>query len=801
MTTFQDLRYAVRLLLKTPSFTLVAILTLMLGIGANVAIFSVVNGLLIKPLPYAGADRLHMVWQDLRALGGPPDEWMSPANYFDWRARAKSFEELAVYGQSAPTLTGASGEPEQLRGWTMSHGMFRVLGVAPAIGRDFTEADDRPGAPLVAIVSHGLWTRRFGEDPSLVGQTITLNREPVTVIGIMPASFRSPFGTPDLWRPVRLDPANAPRNSVFLQGIARRRTDVSVEQARAELRALGDAIAQEYPAEKGSRILLTTLHERVIGNVRTPLLALLGAVGLVLLMACANIANLLLARATARSREVAVRIAMGASPMRLVRQLLTESVVLGGAGAVSGVLLSWWLLDLLVSLSPPGTPRLDAVRVDGTALAFAASLALATSLIFGLAPAVHAMRNRVTEALNEGGRGGIGSRRALSARSAFIVVEMSLALMLLVGAGLLTRSLTNMIAVDPGFRPERLLVATVGLPQAAYREDDRVRSFFTALLDRLQAAPGVDGAGLVSVLPFSGNDTDTTFYLEGQPEPTEPGTSPTAWFRIVSPGFFGAIGMRLEAGRFIEPTDMAGTERVAVVNRALANRYFGGVNPVGRRIMLGRERPTLVIGVVADVHHRSLREDPLPQMYLSDSQMPRRMMTIVVRTSREPAALVPGLRAAVAGLDPALPVANVNTMESLVADSLAMPRLLSGLMTAFAGAALLMAAIGIYGLMSYSVSERTREFGIRSALGAGAGDVLRLVMGQTAWLTAIALTVGAAAAYGVARLIGSLLFGITANDAATFAGTALLLAVVSLAAGFVPARRATRVSPVVALRE
>jgi putative ABC transport system permease protein len=801
MTFIQDLRYAVRLLFKSPSFTWVAILTLTLGIGANVAIFSVVNGLLIRPLPYPDADRLHMVWQDLRAQGGPPDEWMSPANYFDWRSRATSFEELAVYGLSAPTLTGEGGEPEQLRGFTMSYGMFRVLGVSPAVGRDFTEADDKPGAPLVAIVSHGLWIRRFGADPAMVGKTITLNREPVTVIGIMPASFRSPFGTPDVWRPVRLDPAKAPRGSVFLQGIARLKPGVSVEQTRAELGALGEAIAQEFPEEKGTRILLTTLHERVIGSVRTPLLALLGAVGLVLLMACANIANLLLARATARSREVAVRIAIGASPSRLVRQLLTESLVLGGAGAVAGVVLSWWLLDVLLSMSPPGTPRLEGVRVDGVALAFAAGLALATSLVFGLAPAVHAMRSRVTEALNEGGRGGTGSRRAISARSAFIVVEMALAVMLLVGAGLLMRSLTNMISVDPGFQPGRLLVAGLSLPPAAYQTDDQVRNFYAGLLDRMQETPGVDGAGFVSVLPFSGNDTDTTFFLEGQPEPTEPGTSPTAWFRVVSAGLFRAIGMRLEAGRFIEPTDTAATERVVVVNRALANRYFGGANPVGRRIMLGRDRPTMVIGVVADVHHRSLRENPLPQMYLSSAQMPRRAMTVVVKTSREPASLAPALRAAVAALDPSLPVANVNTMESLVADSLALPRLLSNLMAAFAVAALLMAAIGIYGLMSYSVSERTREFGIRAALGAGAGDVLRLVMGQAAWLTAVALGVGAAAAYGVGRLIGSLLFGVTANDAATFAGTALLLALVSLAAGVLPARRATRVNPVIALRE
>jgi putative ABC transport system permease protein len=373
--------------------------------------------------------------------------------------------------------------------------------------------------------------------------------------------------------------------------------------------------------------------------------------------------------------------------------------------------------------------------------------------------------------------------------------------MLLVGAGLLTRSLTNMISVDPGFRPDRLLVATVGLSPAAYREEDQIRVFYSALLERVQATPGVEGAGFVSVLPFSGNDTDTTFFLEGRPEPTEPGTSPTAWFRIVSAGFFRAIGMRLEAGRFIEPTDTAATERVVVINRALANRYFGGVQPVGRRIMLGRDRPHMVIGVVADVHHRSLREDPLPQMYLSAAQMPRRQMTLVVRTANDPASVAPLVRSAVTGLDPALPVANVNTMESLVADSLAMPRLLSRLMAAFAGAALLMAAIGIYGLMSYSVSERTREFGIRSALGAGAGDVLRLVMKQAAWLTAISLAAGTAAAYGVARLIGSLLFGVAPGDVSTFAGTALLLALVSLAAGFLPARRATRVNPVIALRE
>jgi putative ABC transport system permease protein len=485
----------------------------------------------------------------------------------------------------------------------------------------------------------------------------------------------------------------------------------------------------------------------------------------------------------------------------VVRQVLTESLVLAALGGLFGLLLSGWLLDGLVALAPSDTPRLDAVRVDVMVLSYVAGLVLLTALVFGLAPAVHPIRRNVVDRLKGGGaRGSLESRRAVTGRSAFIVTQMALALTLLAGAGLLMRSFANLNEVDPGFRPERVLTASVSLPAAAYQQDDQVRAFFTALLDRLRATAGVEAAGLVSVLPFSGTDTDTTFTIADRPPPTEPGSAPTAWFRIVSPGFFEAIRMRLEAGRFIEGTDTATSERVAVINRALANRYFGGRDPVGQRILLGPGRSHVVVGVAGDVHHRALSAEPLPQMYLADAQFPRRQMTIVLKAAGDAGALASAVRASVASLDPSLPVFGVNTMESLIAESLAIARLVSLLMAAFAAAALLLTSVGVYGLMAYVVAERTREFGIRAALGASAGDVVRLVLGRAAWLIALALVLGVAAANGVSRLIGALLFGVSPGDAATLAATAGLLSIVALAAAWLPARRAMRISPVVALR-
>jgi putative ABC transport system permease protein len=800
MNTFlQDLRYASRLLLKSPSFTLVAVSTLALGIAANATIFSVVNALLLRPLPYSEPGRLVMLWQDLRARGGPEDEWLAPAHFFDWRSRATSLESSAMFRDANPSLTG-SGEPEQLRGWAVSADFFRMLGVAPTLGRDFRADDDQPGAPATAIITHGLWTRRFGSNPSIVNTTIRLDRAPVTVIGVLPATFRNPFGAPEIVRPLQLEPVGASRGNITLQMIARLRPGVSFEQAQAEFSAVGAALAAEHPVtNKGATIRLTRLHDEVVGGVRTPVLALLVAVLLVLLIASANIGNLQLARASVRAREIAVRTALGAGRARIIRQLLTESVLLGGLGSVGGLLLSSWMLEALVALAPIDTVRLDEVRIDTTVLLFAVGLALLTSIVFGLVPALHSVRGDVAATIKEGGKGSGAPRAGVRARSAFVVADLALALVLLVGAGLLIRTLGNLRGVDPGFVPENLLAADVVAPAIGYEKGPQVRGFYRSLLERLEGAPGVQQAAVVSVLPFSGVDTDTGFEIEGRPKPADPGERPTAWVRLVSAGFLRTMGMPLEAGRFIEPTDRDGVERVAVVNRALASRYWPDEQPLGRRIFLGTN-PVTIVGIVGDVHHRSLQEEPRGQMYLPYEQYTGRRMTVVLKSAGNPTALVPLLREAVAALDPNLPLSRIATMDALMAESLALPRMITLLMGAFAAAALLLAAIGIYGLMAYTVTLRTREFGVRMALGAGSRDVLGLVLGQAVRVAVVGIVVGAVASYGAARLIATLLFGVTASDIPTFGATALLLGFIALLASYVPARRAIRVDPVAALR-
>jgi putative ABC transport system permease protein len=794
-----DLRLAIRLLVKSPSFTIVALVTLALGIAANAAIFSVVHALLLKPLPYADPDRLVMLWQDLRARGGPDDEWLTQDHFFAWRERSQSFAAMAVFRTVNPSLVGR-GEPEQLRGWSVSDEMFRVLGVAPALGRDFTREDDRPGSPGTVILTHGLWTRRFGADPQIIGRVISLDREPHTVIGVLPASFQSLFGETELFRPLRLDPSSTTRGSIVLQMIAKLKPDYAIEQAQAEMSSIAAAMANEQPQRyKGSTVSITRLHDEVVGSVRTPLMALLGAVLLVLMIACANIANLQLARASVRRREIAVRTALGASRARIVRQLLTESLLLGAAGCLAGLLLSSWLLDGLLALAPTGTARLGDVRIDGTVLAFGVVLALGTSAIFGLVPALHGVSGDVASTIKEGGKGTGAPHAGIRARSLFVVAELALALMLLVGAGLLMRSLVNMHGVDPGFTPDHLLTAIVRLPATGYERAPQVNAFYRALLEKLEAIPGVEVASLVNVLPFSGEDTDSGFLIEGRPRPVEPGDRPTAWYRTVTPGYQRAIGMRIEQGRFIEASDIDQSEGAAVINRKLASTYWRNENPLGRRFTRGA-RTFTIVGIVADIRHRDLREAPQGEMFLSYQQVPDRRMTLVLKTAAEPASVLQAVRAQIASLDPNLPLSNVRTVETLIASSLALPRMITLLMGTFAAASVLLAAIGIYGLMAFAVALRTQEFGIRMALGATASDVLRLVLGHSARLAIIGVAAGGVAAFVVARFIQALLFGVTASDIPTFAATAGLLGAVAILASYLPARKAIRIDPVASLR-
>lgn len=797
-TLVHDLRYALRLLVKSPSFTAVALATLALGIAASAAIFSIVNTLLLQPLPYPEPERLVMLWQDQRARGGPDKEWLAPAHFFDWRSRTRAFETSAVFHSGSASLTG-SGEPEQVRGWRVTADFFRLLGVAPMLGRDFQAADDRPGAAPTVILTHGLWVRRFGADPSLVGRTIALNRVAHTVIGVLPPSFKNPFASPEIFRPAQLNPVQPSRGNITLQMVARLKRDVAFERAQVEMSAVGAALAAEYPqTDTGMTIRLTRLHEEIVGNVRTPLLVLLGAVLLVLLIACANIAGLQLARSSARIREIAIRAALGAGRARIVRQLLTESVLIGLLGAVAGMLLSSWMLDGFTALAPDGTARLEDVRIDGTVLAFAIVLAVATSAIFGLAPALQSVRGDVTSSIKEGVRGTSGRQGAVT-RNAFVAAQLALALTLLVGAGLLMRSLANIRAVDPGFDPERLLTAFIGLPANGYEAAAQVRTFHASLLERVDTTPGVSAAALVSVLPFSRDDTDTSFFIAGKPQPRSAGDTPAAWFRIVSAGYLRTMGMHLERGRFIEPGDIDTSQTVAVINRTLANRYWPNENPIGRRFRIGKYT-CAIVGIVRDVRHRSLREDPRGEMFLSYRQFQSRGMYLALRTTAEPGVVLPAVRRHLASLDPNIPLFNVATMDRLMADSLALPRMMALLMAAFATTSLLLAAIGVYGLMAYTVTLRTQEFGIRMALGAAAHDVLGLVLGQAARLSVIGVVGGAVAALGAARLLRALLFGITSSDVPTFALTATLLGGIALVAAYLPARRAIHVNPITALR-
>ncbi len=797
-TLLQDLRYAVRLLIKSPSFSAVALGTLALGIAGNAAIFSIVNALLLKPLPYHEADRLVMLWQDQRARGGPEDEWLAPAHFLDWRSRSRSLESSAVFRAAASAFTG-NGEPEQLRGWQVSGEFFRVLGVTPAIGRDFRAEDDVAGSPGTAILTHGLWTRRFGADLTVIGRSISLNREPYTVIGVLPASFRSPFADPEIFRPLRLNTARPSRGAIVLQMLARLKAGVTIEQAQAEFTTIGGALAAEYPeTDKGSTVRLTRLHDEIVGDVRTPLLALLGAVGLVLLIACANIANLQLARASARGREIAIRIALGAGRSRIVRQLLTESVVLAALGSMVGLLLSSWTLDALLALAPEGTARLDEVRIDAGVVGFGVTLAAATSLLFGLVPALHGIRGDVAAAIKEG-KGTGAPQGGAAARSLFVVAEISLALMLLVGAGLMMRSLTNIRGVDPGFAPDHLLTGIVSLPANGYEKPPQIKAFYRSLVERLESIPGVLAVGVVNVLPFSGDDTDTGFLIEGRPRPVDPGDRPSAWYRVVSPGYLRASGMRIEAGRFIELGDHENAEGVVVINRTLARRYWPNEDPIGKRITNG-DRTFTIVGISRDVRHRGLRDDPRGEMFLSYQQVDDRRMTLVLKTAGDPVGVLPAVRRHIAALDPHLPLFRVTTVDRLMAALLALPRMVTLLMGAFAAASLLLASIGIYGLMAYTVTLRTREFGIRMALGAARGDVLRLVLGQAARFALVGVVAGSAAALGAARFIRVLLFGVTPSDLPTFIGMAALLGGIALLAGYLPARRAMRLNPIAALR-
>ncbi|HWS88053.1 MAG TPA: ABC transporter permease [Pyrinomonadaceae bacterium] len=799
-----DLRYGVRTLWKNKAFTAVAIVALALGIGANSAIFSVVNTVLLRPLPYADPERLVMVWEDNSKIGYPRDT-PAAANYVDWRDQNQVFEGMAATADRSFNLTGV-GEPERFDGKRVSANFFKLLGVEPQLGRGFMPEEDVPGSDKVVVLSHGLWQRRFGADPGLVGKSITLNGEPHTVVGVMPAGFQFMSKDVAMWVPIAFTPQQAAnRGNHYLKVVARLKPGVTVERAQAEMSTIAARLAQQYPEQNtdlGATVV--SLHEEVVGNIRLALLLMLGAVGLVLLLACANVANLLLARAAVRQKEIALRTALGASRLRLVRQFLTESVLLAALGGVVGLLLSLWGVTLLKSFIPENISQVRAISVDARVLGFTLLVTLLTGLIFGLAPALQASKFNLNETLKEGGRDPASARGGNRIRGLLVVMEVAFSLMLLVNAGLLINSFMRLRSVDPGFRTDNLLTMSVALPPQKYPDQARRSAFYTDMIRRVEALPGVRSAGVTNWIPLLMQGDSIGVTIEGQPAPT--GKPHIIMTRVVSPHYFDSMGIRLLEGRvFEEGRDRVDSPCVVVVSEAVARKYWPGQSPLGKRLSPGRVESEddwcQVVGLVKDVRQVELATESRPQMYFNYEQAgffaPR---YLVVKTEGDPLALAPTVRKTVWEVDRDQPVSDVNTMEGVLSESLAWQRFSTLLLGVFAGVALLLAAVGIYGVMSYTVAQRTREIGIRMALGAQRWDVLKLAVGQGLRLVAIGVVIGLALALALARVMSSLLFGISATDPATLVTISLILVAVALLASYIPARRAAKVDPLIALR-
>ncbi len=803
----RDLRHALRQWARNPGFTAIVVLTLALGIGANTAIFSVVDHVLLRPLAFPDPDRLAVLWSDVTRRGGPADEWLSYANFDDVRSMTPAVAEGAVWGGIAPTLTGR-GEARAVPGAVVSHEMFeQVLGVSPALGRVFTPGEDLPDAPRVAIVSDGFWRSVLGSDPHAVGQPLVLDGEATEVVGVMPAGFRPPFASDaEIWLPIRLDPVaeQQHRGGFYLRSVVRLAPDVDLVAAQRQVSAVAGRLEADHPdSNTAMGFTVRGLQHDLVASARGGLWIVFGSVVLLLLVACVNVANLLLAQATSRRSEVAVRSALGAGRARIVRQLVAEStglaVVGGGAGALLGLLGT----RALVALAPAGTPRIDEASVDLRVLAFTLGVSVTAGLLFGLVPALRVSGGEVQLDLREGGRGSQGGAGGLRLRNGLVAAQVALALVVLVGAGLLSRSYRNLRAVDMGFEPAGALTLFLSLPEARYPDSDAIRSFVREAETRLASAPGVSGVGVVNSLPLSGFDGDASFNVDGRPPPP-PGQETAAWVRRMTPGYADAMKLRLITGRPISAADESDGTRVVLINETLAARYFEGENPVGRHLDFGEPGGSLweVVGVVADVRNFSVRDDRRPAVYMAFEQVPVRSAFFVVRveSGRDPSAVIPEVRAMLYDMDPALAAQDVEPMTDVIASALAPDRFLATLLGLFAGLTLVLAVVGLYGVISYSVSARRRELGVRMALGAESGDIGRLVVVRALILSGIGIAAGAGLALVGAPLLRALLYGVDANDPVTFAATAGLLIVVAVGAAAVPAWRATRLDPTRSLR-
>ena len=814
-TVPNDVRYALRTFARNPGFTAVVLLTLALGIGATTAIFSVLDGVMLRPLPYPDIDRILSLSERTTDGRNMSVSW---PNFQDWRDQNQVFEHLGIYRPTTVNLTGGD-RPDRLNASIASSAMFGAMGLSPIAGRVFSATEDTPAADRVAIVSERLWRNRFSGDPNLIGRSITLNGEPHTVIGIMPAAMRFPSRLTDVWLPIGLSVAGFPPRGAHpgLTAVGKLKPGVTLEQANADMGTIARRLEQQYPmSNKNTRVSLVSYYELVVRNIRPALLVLISAVGFVLLIGCANLANLMLSRAESRHREVAIRAALGAARGRLVQQLMVESLMLAIGGGLLGALFAFSAVKAFVASQPSTVPRIDLIAVDARVMLFTAGISILTGIVFGLAPALRATAPDLIAGLKEAARASTtpGSRRV---RSSLIVVEVALAMMLLVGAGLTLRSFSRLMAIDPGFNPERVVTARLNLPDAKYPDRAAWTAFHREILRRLVALPGVDSVGLNSAIPLEGGGSEAPVIAEGDPMPSPDRPATPTLFQTTSPGYLRAMGIQLIKGRDFADRDTAATAPVVIVDETLVRKVFHDADPIGKRLafemrgMHGEGAQPIwreVVGVVRHVRHYGLATDPpYVQLYTPFEQMPlyyearRPSMALAVRTTLDAEALAGSIRRELGAIDRDIPLYGLQTMAAYLSQNTEQQRLSVGLLAGFSGLALLLAAVGIYGVLSYTVSQRTQEIGIRLTLGATRRDVLALVVGDGMRLAMIGIVIGLVASYGVTDLMKALLFEVSPHDPATFVGLAALLIVVALAASTLPGLRATRVSPIDALRQ
>ena len=808
-TLLKDLRHGIKSLLKHPGFTAIAVITLALGIGANTAMFSVINAVLLRPLPYHEPNRLVTIWEE-SPQRGMYEMPVSFANLRDWVDQNHTFEQISAYTFTNLNLTGA-GEPARLGAVRASANLFSLVGAAPLLGRAFLPEEDKEGANRVVILGHSLWQSRFGSDSAIVGRSLTLNNESYTVVGVMSSRFQFPVGFGylgkvlndpiDLYVPLAATSKELVRGNYSFFAIGRLKPGITIDQARAEMTTIEGRLEQQYPeGNTGIGIKLVATQEQTVKEIRPALLVLLGAVAFLLLIACANIANLLLARAASRQKEMAIRAALGASRVRVLRMLLTESLILSLVGGCLGLLLAFWGADALRTLAPDNLPRLNEIGVDARVFCFTFLVSLVTGIAFGLVPALHATKPDLNEVLKEGLRGSMGSAAGKRTRSVLVVVEVALSLVLLVGAGLMIKSFLRLQQVNLGFNPDHVLAVDLSLSSSRYPEDRQQAAFFQEALERLQSIPGIQSAGATTGLPLTLSLSGSDFRIEGRPEP-EAGKEMIISKRSVSPRYFGTLGIRLFKGRDFSDRDKSDAPAAAIINDELARIYFPGEDPIGKRISFDdRQSWMSIVGIIADVKQLGLDSSAKPEVYFPYLQVASPKMSLVVRTTSNPLSLAAAVKSQIQAIDKDLPIDNARTMQQLLAESVSGRRFNMLLLSVFAAVALVLAIVGIYGVMSYTVSQCTHEIGIRVAVGAQPRDVFRMVIGQGMMLAILGVAFGLVGALGLTRLMTTMLFGVEPTDPATFASIAVLLIGVALVACYVPGRRATKVDPLVALR-